>query len=124
MKRVECYYNFPRNYILTRFGRLDMIIKSINRIHIFTRTACARIHLVFLAFAVDCFCLGYRKIPQIYNQNASRKPLAFEMCRVQSTDRSLVSLPKPFTNQLGILRGNLIRVHLHTVDKWKIVREN
>jgi hypothetical protein len=63
-------------------------------------------------------------MPQIYNQNASRNPLAFETRRVQSNGRSLVvSLPKPFTDQLGILSGDLVRFHLHTVDKRKIVLE-
>jgi hypothetical protein len=63
-------------------------------------------------------------MPQIHNQNASRNPLAFETRRVQSNGRSLVvSLPKPFTDQLGILRGDLIRFHLHTVNKRKIVLE-
>ncbi len=101
-----------------------MIIKSINRFHNFTHTACARTHLVLLAFAVENFCLGYRKMPQIHNQNASRNPLVFETRRVQSNGRSLVvSLPKPFTDLLGILRGDLIRFHLHTIDKRKIVLE-
>lgn len=61
---------------------------------------------------------------QIYNSNSSRAPLDFETRRVQSNGRSLViSLPKQFTDQLQILRGDLMRFHLHIADKRKLVIE-
>lgn len=61
---------------------------------------------------------------QIYNSNSSRSPLDFETRRVQNNGRSLViSLPKQFTDKLGILRGDLIRFHLHVADKRKLVIE-
>jgi antitoxin component of MazEF toxin-antitoxin module len=53
-----------------------------------------------------------------------RNPLDFETRRVQSNGRSLViSLPKQFTDQLNILRGDLIRFHLQVADKRKLVIE-
>jgi hypothetical protein len=62
---------------------------------------------------------------RIYDSvNNSRNPLDFETRRVQSNGRSLViSLPKHFTDQLQILRGDLMRFHLHVADKRKLVIE-
>ena len=56
--------------------------------------------------------------------NNTRNPLNFETRRVQSNGRSLVTvLPKMFADELGILRGDLIKFQYHTADKKKIVIE-
>ena len=62
---------------------------------------------------------------RIYDSaNKNTKPLNFETRRVQSNGRSLVTvLPKVFTDELRILRGDLIKFQFHTADKKKIVIE-
>ena len=61
---------------------------------------------------------------RIYYVNNGRNLLNFETRRVQSNGRSLVTvLPKVYTDELGILRGDLIKFQFHTADKKKIVIE-
>ena len=81
--------------------------------------------LVPLWLAQDLFELGYKtELIQVYNSTTAHNPLDFEMRRVQSNGRSLVTvLPKIFTDQLGIVRGDLIRFHINIADKRKLVIE-
>jgi hypothetical protein len=59
---------------------------------------------------------------QIYHSNNSRNPLAFETRRVQHNERSLmISLPMRFVDQLGILKGDLIRFYIPAEDKNKLI---
>jgi len=63
-------------------------------------------------------------MPQLYNARTAYNPLDFETRRVQSNGRSLVTvLPKLFTDRLGIVRGDMIRFHIHAADRKKLVIE-
>jgi bifunctional DNA-binding transcriptional regulator/antitoxin component of YhaV-PrlF toxin-antitoxin module len=64
-------------------------------------------------------------LTRIYNSaNYNRNPLNFETRKVESNGRSLVTvLPKMFTDELGILRGDIIKFQYYTADKRKIVIE-
>lgn len=49
--------------------------------------------------------------------NNDRNLLNFETRRVQSNGRSLVTvLPKVYTDELGILRGDLIKFQFHKLS--------